>query len=76
LPKATVQLQPTQPLGTAGAPSLSQAATLVAEEDEEGGIESTLVTVLSIVGFVAALVVLAFQILTVNIWEGWDKLVQ
>ena len=68
LPKATVQLQPpTQPLGTSFTSS-SQVATLQAdeEEEEEGG--QGLVTLLSGIGLVAALVVLAFQLMTANTW--------
>ena len=72
LPKATVQLQaPTQPLGTSSAPP--QFGTLQGsdeDEDEEGG--EGIVNILSIVGFIAALVVLAFQLKTASIWVGAD----
>jgi hypothetical protein len=72
LPKATVQLAPpTQPLST-GSVSATQMATFQAEEDEEG--PDTASTVLSIFGFLAACGVLAFQCMSVNLWEGWDKL--
>jgi hypothetical protein len=74
LPKATVQLQPTQPLGTMGATTIS-AATLQATEDEEEKAD-TMGSILAILGFVAALGVLTFQFLTANIWVAgdWGKL--
>jgi len=74
LPKATVQLQPTQPLGTVGAATVSAATLQATEEDEEK--PDTMAAVLSIVGFVAALGVLTFQFLTANIWVAgdWGKL--
>lgn len=66
LPKATVQLQaPTQPLGTAR-PALTQAPTVQSEEDEDEGSGETVANVLSIVGFIAALAVLAFQLMITN----------
>jgi hypothetical protein len=68
LPKATVQLQPpTQPLGTSFPPS--QMGTMVSadDDDDEGGNEG-IINILSIVGFVAALVVLAFQLMTASVW--------
>ena len=68
LPKATVQLQPpTQPLGTSFPPS--QVGTLQSADDEEEteGNEG-IANILSIVGFIAALVVLGFQIMTANTW--------
>lgn len=75
LPKATVQLQPpTQPLGTAG-PSLTQSATIrTADDEEEGAGSSTIAGVLSILGFLGAAAVLVLQSMTVNLWDGWDKL--
>lgn len=78
LPKATVQLQPTQPLHSAGPPSMSQAATIRTADDEEEATVDTVSVVLSILGFVAAIAVLGFQIMTANIWvEGeWDRLIQ
>jgi hypothetical protein len=78
LPKATVQLQPTQPLSSAGAPSMSQAATIRTEDDEEEEGADTIAVVLSILGFVAAIAVLGFQIMTASIWvDGeWDRLIQ
>jgi hypothetical protein len=68
LPKATVQLQaPTQPLSAATA-SASQMATLKMDgEDEESGV-SGLLKFLSIVGFIAACVVLYFQYDISNTW--------
>lgn len=67
LPKATVQLQPpTAPLGTT--PGAQSASTLSLDQDEEETSESGLTGILSIVGFVAALVVLYFQISTANTW--------
>ncbi len=66
LPKATVQLQkPTQPLGTALPPTIQMASTQADDEEEEGG---GLVNILSGVGLAAALVVLAFQLMTANVW--------
>jgi len=75
LPKATVQLQaPTQPLGTAR-PTLTQSPTLQGEEDEDEGSGETVANVLSIVGFIAACAVLAFQIMMAQTWVG-SKYVQ
>lgn len=66
LPKATVQLQPvTQPLGTSFAQSIPSLKA-DEEEEEEGG--EGLANILSIVGFVAALVVLSLQLMTANTW--------
>jgi hypothetical protein len=69
LPKATVQLQPpTQPIGTT-TPSLSQAATLKVEDDEEDeGATGTLLKLLSGVGLAAAIALLAFQLMLANVW--------
>jgi len=68
LPKATVQLQPpTQPLGTSFS-SGSPAATVQSDDDDEEGGNDTIVNILSGVGFAAALVVLAFQLMTANVW--------
>ena len=67
LPKATVQLQPpTQALGSTFAPS--QASTLSVEDDEEEEAGQGLVKILSGVGLAAAIVVLAFQLMTANAW--------
>jgi hypothetical protein len=66
LPKATVQLQPpTQPLGTTFPPS--QASTLAADEEEEEAGQG-LANILSGVGLAAALIVLAFQLMTAGTW--------
>ncbi len=68
LPKATVQLQaPTQPLG-AGVSSSSQLATLQMDDEEDESGVGGFVKVLSIVGFIAACVVLYFQIDAANTW--------
>lgn len=68
LPKATVQLQPvTQPLGTSFAQSIPSLQA-DEEEEEEGG--ESLANILSVVGFVAALVVLSFQLMTAKTWIG------
>jgi hypothetical protein len=48
-------------------------ATFQAEEEEESG-SDTLTTVLSIFGFLAACGVLAFQCMTINVWNGWEQL--
>jgi hypothetical protein len=75
LPKATVQLQPpTQPLGTAG-PSLTQAATIrTADDEEESAGATTISNILSVLGFLGAAAVVVVQCMTVNLWDGWDKL--
>ncbi len=68
LPKATVQLQaPTQPLSATTA-AASQMATLKMDEPEEVVPGSGLLKVLSIVGFLAACVVLYFQYDVSNTW--------
>lgn len=67
LPKATVQLQPpTSLLGTT-LPSQS-VGTLSLDQDEEETSESGLGNILSLVGLVAALVVLYLQISTAKTW--------
>jgi hypothetical protein len=66
LPKATVQLQaPTSPLGTTFATSVP---TLQGDDDDEEEAGDGLGSILSIVGFVAALVVLSFQLMTASTW--------
>jgi len=57
---------------------MSQAATIRTADDEEEATVDTVSVVLSILGFVAAIAVLGFQIMTANIWvEGeWDRLIQ
>jgi hypothetical protein len=73
LPKATVQLAPpTQPMIT-GSVSATQMATFQAEDEEDAG-SDTMTTVLSIFGFLAACAVLAFQCMTISLWEGWNQL--
>lgn len=73
LPKATVQLAPpTQPMIT-GSVSATQMATFQAEDEEDAG-SDTMSTVLSIFGFLAACGVLAFQCMTISIWDGWKQL--
>jgi hypothetical protein len=69
LPKATVQLQPpTQPIGTTP-PSLTQAATLKVEDDEDDeGATGTLLKLLSGVGLAAAIALLAFQLMLADVW--------
>ena len=68
LPKATVQLQaPTKPLGTSFA-SPSQMATLQADDDDDSAGNENLANILSGVGFAAALIVLAFQLMTADTW--------
>ena len=67
LPKATVQLQaPSLPLGASS--SASQMATLPADDEEEDEVNDGLSTILSGVGFAAALIVLAFQLMTASTW--------
>jgi len=69
LPKATVQLQPpTQPLGPALLPPQRGTLTTAADEEEDESGEDGIINVLSIVGFVAALLVLTFQLMTANVW--------
>lgn len=68
LPKATVQLQaPTQPLGTSFSQT-SQTATMVSDDDEDEGGNEGLANILSGVGLAAAIVVLAFQLMTASTW--------
>jgi hypothetical protein len=62
-----VQLQkPTQPLTSPGLSS--QAPTLYSDDADESGGSEGLVNALSIVGFIAALVVLYFQVTTAGVW--------
>jgi len=75
LPKATVQLQtPTQPLGTTF--SSTSASTLSSDDDDDVEENEGLANILSGVGLAAALVVLAFQLMTASAWvEGdWGQL--
>jgi len=72
LPKATVQLQtPTQPLSAASA-AASQMATLKMDEEEEEESGGGLMKILSVVGFLAACVVLYFQYEIANTWINAD----
>ena len=70
LPKATMQLQPpTQPLGTSFPPS--QVGTLQgADDDDDTEANEGIINILSIGGFIAALVILGFQLSTANTWIG------
>ncbi len=80
LPKATVQLQQTQPMGAAAAPS--QAATIRTADDEDTtGKEDGVATALSVVALIVALIVLGVQLGTASIWvhdapqnPGWGQL--
>lgn len=80
LPKATVQLQQTQPMGAMAAPS--QAATIrTADDDDSAGNEDGVATALSVVALIAALIVLGVQLGTAGIWvhdapqnPGWGQL--
>jgi hypothetical protein len=73
LPTATVQLAPpTQPM-VSGQVSATQMPT-IQSGDEEDAESDTLTTVLSIFGFLAACGVLAYQCMTISIWEGWNQL--
>lgn len=83
LPKATVQLQaPTQPLGTSF-PTSTQAATLQIEEEEEVDAKAGLHNILSVVGLIAAIVLLIFQLSIADLWISatdkpgdWMQLIQ
>lgn len=69
LPKATVQLQQTQPLAQPGVASPEGVATFnTAVEESEPSDNSTLLTVLSIVAFVFALILLFTQLQRAGIW--------
>ena len=71
LPKATVQLQQTQPMGAPGA--ASQAATIhTANEDDANTRGEGASAGLSVVALIAALIVLGVQIATANIWIDGD----
>ena len=73
LPKATVQFQtPTRPLGTSFS-SPAQMATVQAEEEEQVDEGGGLAKVLSGVGFAAALVVLALQLMTASTWINAEE---
>lgn len=83
LPKATVQLQQTQPMGTPASPS--QAATIRTADDDDSasGTGEGALAGLSVVALILALIVLGVQIATANIWvndesrpepPGWGRL--
>jgi hypothetical protein len=80
LPKATVQLQSPSAPATGNIPP--QTYTTVTTDEDEETEEPKIVGILSIVGFIAALVVLFFQISTANSWAnaednptpGWGNL--
>ena len=70
LPKATVQLNPTKPLGPPTAPGTAQIGTMHVVDDEESEKahkEATVVAIFSILAFVASVVLLAGQLMT---WTG------
>jgi hypothetical protein len=46
----------------------SQPATVASEDEDEGGGGEGIVKALSVVGFIAALVVLYFQVTTAGVW--------
>ena len=83
LPKATVQLSPpTAPLGVSS-PAL--APSLQMEEEEETDPQEGLLNILSGVGFAAALLVLALQLMCANVWVSsedspksgdWSQLIE
>lgn len=86
LPKATVQLQKSQPMSAATGPAdtLSVAPTIVADniDDAAASREEGSAAVLSVIALVAALIVLGVQLGTANIWvndesqenPGWGRL--
>lgn len=83
LPKATVQLQQTQPMGAAGG-TPSQAATIrTADDDDSANKSDGVATALSVVALIVALIVLGVQLGTANIWvhdtpqnPGWGQLIE
>jgi hypothetical protein len=75
LPKATVQLgKATQALGAPTALSQTQVGLQTAYEEEEEEAPDKTVIALSVVGFVAAIVVMAFQAMATTAWDGWGVL--
>ncbi|MCP5535301.1 MAG: hypothetical protein H7A51_03590 [Akkermansiaceae bacterium] len=83
LPKATVQLQQTQPMGSPATPS--QAATIRTADDDDSGAHKGegAASALSVVALIAALIVLGVQLATASIWvndetrngtPGWGRL--
>jgi hypothetical protein len=74
LPKATVQLNPTKPLGPPSAPGTAQIGTMHVVDDEETERlhkEATTIAILSVFAFVASVALLAGQIMT---WISPDAL--
>jgi hypothetical protein len=50
----------------------TQFTTPIPDDVEEGS--DTVITVLSAFGFLAACGVLAYQCMTISIWDGWNQL--
>ena len=76
LPKATVQLQQTQPMGSPSTPSQAATIRTAVDDDSDGNASEGAASALSVVALVAALVVLGVQLATANIWVdgSWGKL--
>lgn len=84
LPKATVQIQPSQPMLTPaeGGDSLLSTVSVVDPEEAAAERAESTATVLSAVALVAAVIVLGVQLGTANIWvndethesPGWGRL--
>ena len=84
LPKATVQIQPSQPMPTPAEGSDSLLSTVSVVDPEEAAAERVegTATVLSAIALVAAVIVLGVQLGTANIWvndethesPGWGRL--
>jgi hypothetical protein len=84
LPKATVQIQPSQPMPTPAEGSDSLLSTVSVVDPEEAAAERAegTATVLSAIALVAAVIVLGVQLGTANIWvndethesPGWGRL--
>ena len=84
LPKATVQIQPSQAMPTQAEGSDSLLSTVSVEDPEEAAAQRAegTATVLSAVALVAAVIVLGIQLGTANIWvndethesPGWGRL--
>jgi hypothetical protein len=74
LPKATVQINPTKPLGPPTVPGTANVGTMHVVDEEENDRahkEATTMAILSVVAFVASVVLLAAQIMT---WTTPDAL--
>jgi len=84
LPKATVQLQETQPMGAA--PEAAQSTYIqTADDDSSAGVSEGVLAGLSVAALLIVLVVFGIQIATANIWvndesrseePGWGRLFQ